>query len=133
MNTRLAKELRANIIEPVLWQIGLGGKDAVSLLLGTAVAESGLQAFRQVNGPALGLWQMEPSTHEDIWTNYLDYREDLVSQIYAAANIAVADAEVLVFNLRYACVMARVHYKRNPETIPSTLEGQARYLSLIHI
>ena len=55
------------------------------------------------------------------------YREDLAATLWAVTGIAAADAETMVYNLRYACAMARVHYKRVSEPIPTTVEGQARY------
>lgn len=43
---------------------------AEALVLATAVAESRLDALRQMGGgPALGVHQMEPTTHNDIWDN----------------------------------------------------------------
>ena len=48
--------------------------DAVNLLLGTAIQESGGLRWRvQVNGgPARGLFQMEEATYTDIWNNFLN-------------------------------------------------------------
>jgi hypothetical protein len=49
------------------------------LLLGTALTESGdMHYLHQLgNGPALGVYQMEPTTHEDIYDNYLKYKKEL--------------------------------------------------------
>jgi hypothetical protein len=64
-------------IGPVLRQLGLDEyrmQAAEELLLGTALQESGLIYRRQLNnGPALGLFQMEPATHDDIWADFLTY------------------------------------------------------------
>jgi len=44
--------------------------------------ESGLTYLRQHNdGPALGLWQVEPSTQNDLYTNFLNYQLELGSQL----------------------------------------------------
>ena len=60
------------IIRPALKIIGLDFRAAEELLLGTALQESRLTYLHQLGGgPALGLFQMEPGTHDDIWTNYL--------------------------------------------------------------
>ena len=42
---------------------------------GTAAVESRMGTYlRQIGGPALGIWQVEPATHLDCWDNWLDYR-----------------------------------------------------------
>ena len=55
-----AQELRQHVIEPTVWQMGLGAPGVINLLVGTALTESGLKSLKQRRGPALGLWQMEP-------------------------------------------------------------------------
>ena len=50
-------------------------------LLGTARVESDLRHRRQIGGPALGLFQMEPATHNDIWESYLKYRAQLAERV----------------------------------------------------
>ncbi|RFD18931.1 hypothetical protein DY926_13985, partial [Komagataeibacter melaceti] len=65
-------DLKARVIAPTLTLIGMGGRAAVNLLAGTALAESGCRRLVQDGGgPALGLWQMEPFTHDDIWKTFL--------------------------------------------------------------
>lgn len=45
---------------------------AVNLLLGTAIQESGLRHMRQIGGgPALGFYQIEPATYDDLMKTYL--------------------------------------------------------------
>src|SRR5260221_162978 len=56
----------------------------VELLLGTALQESGLTYRVQLGGgPARGLFQMEPNTHDDIWDNFLKYRVPLATAVRA--------------------------------------------------
>ena len=58
----------------VLSSIGLYSVEAVYLLLGTCAVESNFGTYlKQKNGPALGVFQIEPSTLIDIWENYLYY------------------------------------------------------------
>lgn len=95
-------------------------ESAVNLLLGTCLVESGGRYLRQHNdGPALGLWQMEPATHDDIWDNFLVHRGALAGRVM----LLLADeprnkADQLRTNLLYACAMARLHYWRDPEPLP---------------
>lgn len=91
---------------------------ARALLLGTALAESGLVYLRQVpNGPALGVYQMEPATHFDLFESWLNYRPDwygIVTQ-FSGPDL---DAFELVGNLPYATACARAHYWRVAEPLP---------------
>ena len=55
---------------------------AEELVLGTAIVESSLIYISQHGaGPALGLWQVEPATHDDLYANYLSYRQELGSRL----------------------------------------------------
>ncbi|MFT8541652.1 hypothetical protein [Acetobacter sp.] len=114
-------QFKALLVSPVLEQLELGGNAAVNLLTGTALVESGLVWLRQNGGgPALGLWQMEPATHDDIWRNFLRFRPDLTSALrqVGGAGAGVGSAELLVSNLAYACAMARIAYVRAPAQLP---------------
>ncbi len=98
---------------------------AENLLIGTAVHESRLTYLHQIGGgPARGLFQMEPATEQDIWNNYLQYRNDLSSLIEAMRNFRSLD---LTTNLAYQVAMARVHYWRSPCPLPAEddIQGMA--------
>ncbi len=116
------------IIVPALDTIELDSPEARELLLGTALQESGLRYLRQLGGgPALGLFQMEPATHDDIWDNFLKYRSGLAERV---GWLQLDDSpEEMVWNMRYAAAMCRVHYLRGSDPLPAVgdLEGQARY------
>lgn len=112
-----AARFRANVIGPTLQRLGLWSESAEELLLGTALVESGLKSRVQLaGGPARGLFQMEPRTHDDIWDNFLAGRPSLARGVGA---IHPRDAAALENNDSYACAMARVHYLRVPEALPT--------------
>ena len=72
----------AYVVRPSLESIGLWSEAAERLLLGTAIAESQLTWLRQHGGgPARGVYQIEPATHDDIWANYLAYRDGLANRV----------------------------------------------------
>lgn len=112
------KDLRRCIVVPVLEQLDLTSHAAVSLVLGTAMHESHLSTVRQVNGPALGFWQMEPATHDDCWRNYLFFRRELAARIRWITGIMQPSAEDMARDNFYACAMARVRYRRVPAGMP---------------
>jgi len=122
--TEIAAVFLANTIRPALIQIGMWNPAAEELMLGTAVHEScGFKYRNQMGGgPALGYFQMEPATHNDIWTNYLSYRKSLASKVALLLSSPRADKLVeLQLNDKYGAAMARLQYARAPEPLP--LEG----------
>ena len=126
------KQLRTYVIQPSLKPLGLYSLAAEQLLLGTAAVESQLGHYlHQVNGPALGIYQMEPATHRDIWENYLRFNQQLASKIRALMpwSIGYRDDSLLIVDLRYATIMARLIYYRQKEQLPNTnnIKAQAKY------
>lgn len=122
-------QFRDLIVVPAIKGIGLHSEAAVELLLGTAIQESNVQYLQQIGGgPALGLFQMEPATYEDIWENFLQYRPELAKKLLAMTKYPSQPNEV-VGNLWYAAAMCRVHYFRVPDALPEAgdIEGMAEY------
>lgn len=126
------EQLRDLVVDPVLEDLGLYNVAASELVIGTGIQESRLTYIKQIgNGPALGIFQMEPATHRDIWINFLKYRDELRTKMNAIARYPaeIPAPEIMVYNLRYAAAMCRVHYRRVREPLPPAgdLEGQAAY------
>lgn len=116
------------VIRPALEAIDLYSDAAEQLLLGTALQESRLTYLKQLGtGPALGLFQMEPATHNDIWTNYLRYKPELAQKVAQLAHFV--SAESMATDLLYAAAMCRIHYLRVPAALPAfgDIYGQATY------
>lgn len=127
-------QLRTLIVEPVLIQLDLFSPVAVNLLLGTAAQESRMgQYIKQIGkGPALGIYQIEPATHNDIWKNYLAYKPALADRVKKFA-IMNPDADEMVGNMYYSTAMARVHYLRVRSPLPADandVQALARYWKL---
>jgi hypothetical protein len=109
-----AEVFKKTIITPTLQKIGAWSTAAEELLLGTALMESDLTFRRQLgNGPARGLFQMEPATHDDIWNNFLKYQPSFSKAITALLSSPGANKHAeLEKNDAYACAMARMQYRR---------------------
>jgi len=124
-------EFRNKVIRPTLMHLDLGGVAAEELLLGTAMQESDLLHRRQLGGgPGRGLFQMEPATHDDIWSNYLAFKAPLAEKVKALLPAPTADRMTeLENNDRYACAMARILYRRAPAPLPQAgdLAAMAAY------
>lgn len=115
--------LRAQIHQ-VLEPLILYSPAAEELLVATCAQESHLGFYRkQVNGPALGIFQMEPATYRDILVNYLVYHPILDAKIKALAPDRAV--ENLVTNDPLAIAMARVQYLRAPGGLPDPLDLNA--------
>lgn len=123
-----AKQLRTEIIKPALVMIGLYSKPAEDLVFGTACIESHCGEYLcQLNGPAVGIFQMEPATHDDIYKNFLKYKPDLKARVMKLFAPGLSAAENLKSNLMYAAAMCRIHYLRVSQPIPENRREQAEY------
>ena len=119
------EHVKYEIVEPALAVIGLMSTTALNLASGTAVAESGLIYLKQIGtGPALGLWQMEPATEQDIWTNFLSYQHDLAQRVKSLLWPGATTPQ-LVGNLPYAAAMCRIKYLRAPDELPGAKDAAA--------
>lgn len=113
----------------------LNGTAAEELLLGTAAQESDCGEYLcQISGPALGVWQMEPFTHDDIWANYLRYHGELATKVSRLAFDAIQKLDQMRGNLYYACAMARIQYLRSPLPLPAAgdRQGQAEFYKKVY-
>ena len=114
------EQLKTLIIEPALRDIVMFSDEAVQLLLFTCAVESvGGTYLHQIHGPALGIYQMESKTYNDIWTNYINSKQSLKLQLLHNFNAPVMPDEYrLIYDLRFATAMARIHYYRIDEPLP---------------
>jgi len=116
-----SKQLRKYVVVPELKRLGLHTKAAENLIMGTAAQESRLGEYlvQLGNGPARGIFQMEKATEKDIWVNYIKYKpniRDKILQITTTKTPYYMDE--IIWNLRYAVAMSRIHYLRVKEKLP---------------
>lgn len=119
-----------NIVTPALHLIGLWSPAAEQLVVGTAVAESKLTYLIQVGGgPARGLFQIEPRTHDDLWTNFLEFNPELKNRVISLTVSNLPRIDQLIWNLYYSTAMCRILYRRIKEALPKADDwsGQAAY------
>jgi hypothetical protein len=122
---------RRVVIRPVLQETDLWSESAENLLLGTALHESGgLQHIRQIGGgPALGFYQMEPATLDDLYDNWLKFRMVRLNQLEQFRPMHMARENALLYMPAYATAAARLQYFRVPKPLPlaGDIEGLAHY------
>ena len=119
------KQLR-RLIQEVLKPCSLYSESAEELLVLTAASESlGGTYLYQVEGPARGIFQMEPATEKDILINYVYYNDQLraaVSEFVefpAQGKVKYKQKDPLTYNLAYQVLMCRIHYRRDKFALPA--------------
>lgn len=121
------QQLHDLIIKPTLEYMGGNyySKESAFLLLCTAAIESDCGHYiKQINGPALGVWQMEPATEIDIF-HHCDALGDNSGFNYLIGALELDDnssklnkVSMLAVSPMYACAMARLKYSMDPNPLP---------------
>ena len=120
-------QLRELIVKPALTDLMMLSDVAVELMIFTCATESnGGTYLKQLNGPALGIYQMEPATYNDLWQNYINNNHKLMLLMTTNFNCnRIPNEGRLVYDLRFATAMCRLHYARVSEALPNTTETDA--------
>lgn len=88
---------------------------AVKLLMGTAAQESHLGTYlRQVKGPAVGAFQIEKATFDDIRDRFKDKYPVLAGREHWE----------LEWDLRLGVIIARLKYRSDPQPLPADNIGE---------
>lgn len=108
-------ELRLFVVRPTLKQLRAWSPGMEALLLGTAAQESELGFhLKQGRRHGMGIFQILPSTHRQIWDKYLINFPPLASKVRGLASqrdfLQHPHAE-LATNLRYATAIAWLVYR----------------------
>ena len=138
MLTRLAFA-HFNVSVPVILYLGIdkpsGESDllgnpeanAAGLLTATGLFESGFLTSFQSDGPALGWFQMEPATHDDLIVHELRSRARVDGKIRALVPpvLRATPSTALATSQHYGAAMARVKYLHAKAPIPPWTDPQA--------
>lgn len=124
-------QFRELIVKPVLTSLMLYSPGAEELMVFTCANESlGGTYIKQVDGPALGIYQMEPATYDDIWHTFIMNHDQLRLIFMSNFNLSnIPSPARLIYDLHFATAMARLHYDRfrDPIPDPKDLEGLWNY------
>lgn len=120
-----ADELRHCVIRPTLILLDESKQTqlaAENLLLGTAAHESGLGfRLKPENGRGIGIYQISPQLHTNVWDKYLINYPELASTIRGIASqhrFLKSPHNELCTNLSYATAIAWTVYKRHEKPLP---------------
>jgi hypothetical protein len=120
-------QFRELIVKSSLNDLMMYSEDAEELMVFTCSTESlGGTYLAQVGGPALGIYQMEPLTYNDIWQNYINQDPKLnLKMIMSFRCNKMPPEEWLIYDLRFATAMTRLFYARIKEPLPSAKDIDA--------
>lgn len=120
-------QLRTLVVRPVLVYLGMHSDAAENLVLGTILTESRGKYLQQIKGPAVGLAQMEPATHDDIWSNYLRSKPELREKLQRLTGDVpqFTGARGMAGNLNYSIAMCRLQYRRKRAKLPEASDPVA--------
>lgn len=118
-----------DIIEELFEDLELPYSDkVVDMLIETACVESNCGTYlKQINGPACGIFQIEPKTAQDVYDNYIIFRQHYVD-IYNKLFIkSLSLKQNLIYNLAFQIFICRLIYLRIKEAIPDNTKDRANY------
>ena len=119
--TEPGKACRELVIDALDYYQLPASESAVRLLCMIAAHESGdFHYVRQLRGPALSLFQIEPVTFDDL-CQYAQKRHFSINNEFPCSPWR------LVFDQRFAAAMARIFFLRFSEPIPDKLHTMADY------
>lgn len=108
-------ELRLLVVRPTLKHLRAWSAGMENLLLGTAAQESQLGFhLKQGRRHGLGIYQIQPHTHREIWDDYLIDHPALASKVRGLASqrdFLDHPHSELTTNLRYATAIAWLIYR----------------------
>lgn len=121
-------QLRELVIVPALEGVNLYSPEAEELLVAIAAQSDDEFYLKKTidNDTALGIFQMPPQIHELLWDSVLMVDYHLGFKVITSLNYTLRpSAEIMVYNLRYAAVMARIFWLRIKDPFPEIddLEG----------
>jgi len=117
------KDFQFDIVRAALQDIGLWSLSAENLLMMTAATESYLgQYLKQYpRGPAFGAYQQEEISYFGFW-KYVYPKQSEIRKIHLKRyNITNKpnERERLIYDLRFATILCRMHYWRFEEPLPN--------------
>jgi hypothetical protein len=121
------------ILQPVLKKLEMYSPEAMALMEGTGLQESGFKYLVQLGGgPAVGFYQMEMDTAEDIVYRYAQNKNDefreRITKVIPIPLWLMTSEELkweLTVNLALQVVLARLKYWMVPDPIPPDRDFKA--------
>lgn len=115
-----AIQIRELLIRPTLKALQMWTPSSENLVFGTALVESNLVYLKQINGPALSPWMIEPATYLDLRKRLMNHYSKIYQKILSilCMEMLPQDANFLIGNLTAAIIIARIKYYFDPYPLP---------------
>ena len=125
------------IVEYALYKVDSYSDDALAMVVRTGMAESGYRALKGYGegNPAIGFWQVEPATMNDMIINYIHYRSHYKKNLISLGMNFEKDTIMSVMsNMAVQAALCRLHYRRDSKPIPSwsNMEAQGKYWKRVY-
>lgn len=118
------------VVRPALQMAGIWSEAREQIVLGTGCVESRFKYLAQIGGgPALGWFQCERLTHDDMWRNFIAHRAELRDRLRRLCE-GLERHHALVAFPQYAAAMCGVHYLRDRRALPAA--GDAQGMAAMH-
>ena len=118
MDAKQLKRYINNVLQQEL-KAKYSTNSATYQLLMTAAAESNCGEFLyQINGPARGLFQIEPNTEKLTWKWCLENDEYLLNALIRVIDGNLFGGTDLSGNIKYQIILARANYYAWPHPLP---------------
>lgn len=127
------KQLTELVIIPTLHEIPKGYSPEAVMAIQMIIAHesTGGEFIAQNGGPALGIIQMEPFTHNQVWKfgDSIQKNAELLRIVTPGLGVKnVPSPNRLIYDLRYCVFMARQKLFMAPGALPGNAEDMASYL-----
>ena len=132
----MIKEIK-EIAEYSLYKIDCYSDDALALVVRTGMAESGYRALKGYGegNPAIGFWQIEPATLNDMVDNYIRYRPHYEKHLISLGMKFDENMILSVMsNMAVQSALCRLHYRRDSKPLPpwDDMEAQGKYWKRVY-
>lgn len=114
------KQFREDIVAPTLGALQIRNPNMPELLVFTCAVESaGGTYVRQIKGPALGIYQIEPTTFSDLFANYILRKPDVLNLFTLNLGLhRMPSPEQVITDLRLATALAACLYMYRKARLP---------------
>ena len=114
-------QFRQDILSPTLEALQIRDLSFKELLVFTCAVESaGGTYVRQIKGPALGIYQIEPNTFTDLWHNYILRKPDIVNLLSLNLGLhRMPELDEIITDLKLATALCALLYKYRKAQINS--------------
>lgn len=123
-------QFRDDIVAPSLNALQIRNKNMHELLVFTCAVESaGGTYVRQIKGPALGIYQIEPATFTDVFTNYVLRKPDILNLFSLNLGLhRMPEPEQVITDLRLASATTACLYLYRKANLPDDVTLNAEQL-----